>query len=107
MTAQATYAERYAPARRYCDADSHIMETFEWLADYADPDVRFNGVPCTTNPMGIKGGGEAGTIGACPAVVNAVIDALAPFGVRHIDMPLSPEKIWRAVADARHHPSQE
>lgn len=96
------------------DRDSAQLLSGSFL-DYGIPramhvppiDVRFNGVPCTTNPMGIKGGGEAGTIGACPAVVNAVIDALAPFGVRHIDMPLSPEKIWRAVADARHHPPQE
>ena len=49
------------------------------------------------NPLGAKGVGEAGTIGATPAVVNAVVDALAPFGVRHIDMLLRPEKIWRAM----------
>jgi len=47
------------------------------------------------NPLGIKGIGEAGTIGSTPAVVNAVVDALAPFGVTHIDMPLKPEKIWQ------------
>jgi carbon-monoxide dehydrogenase large subunit len=47
--------------------------------------------------MGAKGVGEAGTIGATPAIVNAVIDALTPFGVRHLDMPLKPEKIWRAI----------
>ena len=46
------------------------------------------------NPLGIKGIGEAGTIGSMPAVVNAVVDALAPFGVTHIDMPLTPQKIW-------------
>jgi carbon-monoxide dehydrogenase large subunit len=49
------------------------------------------------NPLGVKGVGEAGTIGATPAVVNAVVDALKPFGVRHIDMPLKPEKIWRIL----------
>jgi carbon-monoxide dehydrogenase large subunit len=47
------------------------------------------------NPLGIKGIGEAGTIGSTPAVVNAVVDALTPFGVTHIDMPLTPQKIWR------------
>jgi carbon-monoxide dehydrogenase large subunit len=57
--------------------------------------------PCTTNPMGVKGAGEAGAIGACPAVINAVVDALAPLGVHHIDMPATPEKVWRAVQDAR------
>jgi carbon-monoxide dehydrogenase large subunit len=49
------------------------------------------------NPLGVKGVGEAGTIGSTPAVVNSVIDALRPFGVRHIDMPLKPEKIWKAM----------
>jgi carbon-monoxide dehydrogenase large subunit len=53
------------------------------------------------NPLGVKGAGESGTIGAPVAVVNAVVDALAPFGVRHIDMPLTPERVWRAIEDAR------
>ncbi len=56
--------------------------------------------PSPSNPMGIKGVGEAGTIGATPAIANAVIDALAPLGVRHLDLPLSPEKVWRAVVKA-------
>jgi carbon-monoxide dehydrogenase large subunit len=50
--------------------------------------------PTPVNPLGIKGIGEAGTIGSTPAVVSAVIDALAPFGVTHIDMPLTSQKIW-------------
>jgi carbon-monoxide dehydrogenase large subunit len=53
--------------------------------------------PTDVNPLGIKGVGEAGTIGSTPAIVNAVIDALRPFGVKHIDMPLRPEKIWRIM----------
>jgi aerobic carbon-monoxide dehydrogenase large subunit len=53
-----------------------------------------------TNPLGVKGIGEAGTIGSTPAVVNAVIDALSPLGVKHIDMPLTPEKVWRAIRAA-------
>ena len=53
--------------------------------------------PTPVNPLGAKGIGEAGTIGATPAVVNAVMDALAPFGLRHLDMLLRPEKIWRAM----------
>ncbi|KAB2919336.1 MAG: xanthine dehydrogenase family protein molybdopterin-binding subunit [Hyphomicrobiaceae bacterium] len=52
---------------------------------------------CPTNPLGAKGAGEAGCLGAPPAVVGAVMDALAKFGVRHLDMPLTPEKIWRAM----------
>jgi carbon-monoxide dehydrogenase large subunit len=58
-------------------------------------------VPCTTNPLGLKGIGEAGTIGAPPTVVNAILDALAPLGVRHIDMPATAERVWRAIAAAR------
>jgi len=57
--------------------------------------------PSPVNPMGVKGVGEAGTIASTPAVVNAVCDALAPLGVKHIDMPLKPEKIWRAIRDSR------
>ncbi|MBI3268980.1 MAG: xanthine dehydrogenase family protein molybdopterin-binding subunit [Planctomycetes bacterium] len=53
--------------------------------------------PTDVNPLGVKGVGEAGTIGATPAIVNAVVDALEPFGVRHVDMPLRPEKIWRLI----------
>ena len=56
--------------------------------------------PTPLNPLGAKGVGEAGTIAAPPAVVNAVMDALAPFGVVHVDMPLTPEKVWRAIRDA-------
>ncbi len=54
-------------------------------------------MPCTTNDMGMKGAGEAGCIGAPPAVINAVVDALAPFDVKHVDMPATPEKIWRIM----------
>ena len=53
--------------------------------------------PSPRNPLGAKGIGEAGPIGVPPALVNAVVDALAPFGVRHLDMPLTPEKLWRAL----------
>jgi carbon-monoxide dehydrogenase large subunit len=53
--------------------------------------------PCPNNALGAKGIGESGAVGAPPAVVNAVVDALAPFGVEHIDMPLSPERVWRAM----------
>ncbi len=67
--------------------------------DIPDIDFRYNVVPCATNPLGIKGAGEAGCIGAPPAVINAVVDALAEFGVTHVDMPATPEKIWRLIQD--------
>jgi carbon-monoxide dehydrogenase large subunit len=73
--------------------------------DYAMPhahnlcsmDIESNPVPTKTNPLGTKGAGEAGCVGALPAVVNAVVNALAEFGVRHIEMPATSERIWRAM----------
>jgi carbon-monoxide dehydrogenase large subunit len=53
--------------------------------------------PATTNPLGTKGCGEAGCAGSLPSVMNALVDALAPYGVRHIDMPATPEKLWRLM----------
>jgi len=78
------------------------------LATYAMPSAAelpaFVTVPLATptgrNPLGAKGVGEGGTIGAGPAVQNAVIDALSHLGIRHIDMPMSPERVWRAIKDA-------
>jgi carbon-monoxide dehydrogenase large subunit len=58
-------------------------------------------VPAKTNPLGIKGIGEAGTIAAPPTVVNAVLDALHDLGVEHLDMPLTPARIWQAVNGAQ------
>ncbi|WP_119166499.1 xanthine dehydrogenase family protein molybdopterin-binding subunit [Algihabitans albus] len=57
-------------------------------------------MPCATNPLGVKGAGEAGAIGAPPAIINALLDALQPLGVAHLDMPATPERIWRAMRDA-------
>jgi carbon-monoxide dehydrogenase large subunit len=61
--------------------------------------VKSNGVPTKTNSLGVKGAGEAGAVGALPAVTNAVIDALSEFGVTHIAMPATPERVWRAMQD--------
>jgi carbon-monoxide dehydrogenase large subunit len=79
------------------------------LMDYAIPhadqvphyELAGTVTPTNVNPLGVKGVGEAGTIGSTPAVANAVLDALAPFGVKHLDMPLKPEKLWRAMRAAR------
>ena len=54
-------------------------------------------MPTKTNPLGVKGAGEAGCVGALPAVANALVDALSEFGVRHIEMPATPERVWRAM----------
>jgi carbon-monoxide dehydrogenase large subunit len=78
--------------------------------DYAMPradtmpymEITSNPVPTKRNPLGAKGAGEAGTVGALPAIVNAVIDALAPLGVKSLDMPATSQRIWQAMRDARH-----
>ena len=75
--------------------------------DYAMPratdisavDVKSNPVPTRTNPLGVKGAGEAGCVGAMPAVANALVDALSHLGLRHIEMPATPERLWRAMRD--------
>jgi carbon-monoxide dehydrogenase large subunit len=77
--------------------------------DYAMPhaahfcpiEIKSNPVPTRTNPLGVKGAGEAGCVGALPAVANAIVDALAQFGVRDIAMPATPERIWRAIAEGK------
>jgi carbon-monoxide dehydrogenase large subunit len=75
------------------------------LMDYAVPrashvpqfELDRTETPSPVNPLGVKGVGEAGTIGATPAIVGAVVDALAPFGVKHLDMPIKPENVWRII----------
>jgi len=68
---------------------------------FPDMHIESNPVPTKLNPLGAKGAGEAGTVGALPAVMNAVIDALASVGVRQLDMPASPERVWLAIQDAK------
>jgi carbon-monoxide dehydrogenase large subunit len=58
-------------------------------------------VPAKTNPLGVKGCGEAGCAGALTSVMNAIADALAEVGIRNFEMPASPERVWRAIRDAR------
>lgn len=89
------------------DADGQMLtgSLMDYALPRADdmPDVRLDrmSVPSPFNPLGAKGVGEAGTIGAPPAIVNAALDALAPLGVERLDMPLTPERVWRAIREAR------
>ena len=69
--------------------------------DLPDIEVELIEVPCETNPLGVKGAGEAGAVGSPPALINAVVDALAGAGVRHIDMPATPEVVWKALHEAK------
>ena len=88
--------------------DSNGSLTTGSMQDYAVPKAEHiptmetdsTVTPAPQNPLGVKGVGEAGTIAAPQAVVNAVCDALEPFGVDHIDMPITPEKVWQAVSDS-------
>ncbi len=66
-----------------------------------DMHIESNPVPTKLNPLGAKGAGEAGTVGALPVVINAVMNALAPLGVRDLDMPATSERVWQAIRDAR------
>src|SRR5512132_3543815 len=68
-------------------------------ADISAVEVKSNPVPTMTNPLGVKGAGEAGCVGAMPAVANALVDALSHLGVRHVEMPATPERLWRAMRD--------
>jgi carbon-monoxide dehydrogenase large subunit len=71
-------------------------------ADFPSFDINIDqSVPCQTNPLGVKGCGESGTVAATPTVVNAVLDALRPLGVKHIEMPLTPFAIWQAIKAAK------
>jgi carbon-monoxide dehydrogenase large subunit len=69
--------------------------------DLPDIDVDLIEVPCETNPLGVKGAGEAGAVGSPPAVSNALVDALSDAGVTHLDMPATPETVWKALAAAK------
>jgi len=88
------------------DPESGQLKTGSFM-DYCMPradnfipfKLETNATLCAHNPLGAKGCGEAGTIGAPPAIINAVIDALAPLGVRTIEMPATPERVWRAIAE--------
>jgi aerobic carbon-monoxide dehydrogenase large subunit len=69
--------------------------------EFPDIEVELLEVPCATNPLGVKGAGEAGAVGSPPALINAIIDALRDDGVTHIDMPATPERVWRALTLAK------
>ena len=89
------------------DEDGQLLTSS--MMDYAVPKADFlpkleidrTETPTDLNPLGVKGAGETGTIASTPAVVNAVVDALAPLGITHLDMPLTPERVWRAMQAAK------
>jgi carbon-monoxide dehydrogenase large subunit len=76
--------------------DYHIPRA----TDLPDLDITLTGVPTNANPLGVKGSGQAGAIAAPQTVISAILNALAPIGVTHIDMPATPERVWRAIQQA-------
>ena len=105
--AMRAYRERYTEIgwRENAVYDESAQLLSGSLMDYALPrahrlvpfELDRTTTPCPHNPLGVKGVGEAGAIASPPAVVNAVTDALRPWGVRHLDMPLTAEKVWSAL----------
>ena len=87
----------YAPDSGQLLSGSFMDYCMPRADDLPSLDVAFNSVSCTTNPLGVKGSGEAGAIAGFPAVANAVLDALAPFGVKVLDGPAKPENVWRLL----------
>jgi aerobic carbon-monoxide dehydrogenase large subunit len=89
------------------DSDGNLLTTT--LADYLVPSAADlptfvtdrTQTPATSNPLGVKGVGEAGTIASTPAVVNAIVDALRPLGVTDVEMPCTPQRVWRAITAAK------
>ena len=68
--------------------------------NFSDMEIASNEVPTQRNPLGVKGAGEAGTVGAMPALMNAIMDALSEVGVTSLDMPATPDRVWRTIRDA-------
>ena len=75
--------------------------------DFPDLRTAMMEFPSSANPLGAKGAGESGTQGAPPAVINAIVDALSDYGVRHIDMPATAMRIWDVMQKAKAHPGKE
>ena len=91
----------YDPASGQMLAGSFMDYALPRADDLPSFDLGFNPTRCTTNPLGVKGCGEAGAIAAFPAIANAILDALAPLGVKGFDGPATPSRIWQAIQEAR------
>ena len=91
---------RFDPASGQLLTGSFMDYAMPRADDFCPITMKSNPVPTKTNPLGVKGAGEAGCVGALPAVANALVDALTPFGVRHVEMPATAERLWRAMRGA-------
>jgi aerobic carbon-monoxide dehydrogenase large subunit len=91
----------YDPDSGQMLSGSFMDYTLPRAQDLPQFDITLTGVPTNANPLGVKGSGQAGAIASPQAIIAAVLDALAPIGVTHIDMPATPERVWRAMQDAK------
>ena len=91
----------YDPQTGQVLAGSFMDYAMPRAGDFCDVTIEDNPVPTPTNPLGVKGAGEAGTVGSLSAGVNAIVDALSVYGIRHIDTPCTPFRVWQAIEDAR------
>lgn len=92
----------YDPESGQMLSGSFMDYTLPRAQDLPDLDITLTGVPTQANPLGVKGSGQAGAMASPQAIIVAVLDALAPLGVRHIDMPATSERVWRAIRSSKH-----
>jgi len=91
----------YDPSSGQLLSGSLMDYTLPRAGDLPDIEVELIEIPCASNPLGVKGAGEAGAVGSPPAMVNAVVHALRSVGVTSIDMPTTPERVWKAIHGAK------
>lgn len=92
---------RYDPETGQVLSGTFMDYAMPKASDFSKMNVTCNPVPTKTNPLGVKGVGEAGTVGSMPAVANAIVDALSVYGIRNIPMPATPERLWRLINEAK------
>ena len=92
---------RYDPQTGDLLAGSFMDYAMPHARDFSYVHIESHGVPTSTNPLGVKGAGEAGCVGALPAVANALVDALSPYGVRDVPMPATPHRLWEFIQQAK------
>ncbi len=92
---------RYDPQTGDLQTGSFMDYTMPHAKDFSYVHIQSNPVPTNTNPLGVKGAGEAGCVGALPAVANALVDALSPFNIRDVQMPATPQRLWEIIQNAK------
>ena len=101
MSAQALWEEASYDADGNCRNPSFLDYLVPSAAEVPSLTTGFTTTPSTSNPLGVKGVGEAGTIGSAAAVINAICDALSPYGITDIAMPATPQRVWKTIQEAK------